>query len=547
MFNKITALYCRLSQDDMLAGESNSITNQKEMLLKYAQDNNFPNPQFYVDDGWSGTNFDRPDFQRMIKDMEDGKIGIIITKDLSRLGREYLKTGEYIEMIFPDYDVRYIAVNDNVDTEKSENELMAFKNIFNDWFARDTGKKIRAVFKAKGQSGKPLSVHPPYGYKKSEYDKNTWEIDEESAAVVRRIFQLCIEGYGTSQIARILGEDNVLIPTAYAEMKYHNNVHTYKYPTRWCSATIANMLEMVEYIGHTVNFKTYRKSYKSKKRQFKPKDDWVIFENTHEPIISKQDFDLVQKIRSKKRRPQKSEKVSPFMGMVYCADCGSRMYIGRAKSMTDDEEFLKCGSYSNDKNSCTAHYIRTCVLRDLIVGEINKVLEAFHGNEENFMRKAMQNSEVQSRDDVKKAKKTLAKYEKRISELDRLFAKIYEDNALGKLSDDRFEQLARSYETEQKKLKEDSEKITAFIDDREQQGDNITQFMDVIRGYSEITELTPQVMHELIERIDVHAPDKSSGHREQAVDIHFRFRVLTVSAVLDRRDYDKKLIKLRSA
>ena len=301
MSDKITALYCRLSQDDMLAGESNSITNQKAILLKYAQDNGFSNPQFYVDDGFSGTNFNRPDFIRMMNDVEAGKVETVITKDLSRLGRDYLKTGEYIEIIFPDYDVRYIAINDNVDTFKSENELMAFKNIFNDWFARDTSKKIKAVFKAKGLSGKPLASKPPFGYMKSEYDKNQWVVDEEAAKVVKRIFRLCIDGYGPTQIARILTEDRVLKPTAYYEMKKSGTV-TVEKPYHWAQKTVVGILSLMEYAGHTVNFKTRKKSYKCKKKVDNPKEEWAVFENTHEAIITQEEYDLVQELRKNKRR-----------------------------------------------------------------------------------------------------------------------------------------------------------------------------------------------------------------------------------------------------
>ena len=545
--NKITALYCRLSQDDMLAGESNSITNQKEILLKYAQDNHSPNTQFYVDDGWSGTNFNRPDFQRMITDMEAGKIGIIITKDLSRLGREYLKTGEYIEMIFPDYDVRYIAINDNVDTAKSENEMMVFKNIFNDWFARDCSKKVRAVFKAKGQSGKPLATNPPYGYRKSEYDKNVWEVDEESAAVVKRIFRLCIEGYGPTQIAKILTADNILLPSAYAQSKNYISTDTkYAHPTKWREQTIVKMLDTIEYAGHTANFKTCKKSYKCKKRIDKPKEEWTIFENTHEAIISQHDFDLVQKMRQNVRKMQKHEEINPFSGMVYCADCGAKMYLCRSVSLTERQEHLKCSTYASDSNDCSAHFIRTCVLRELVIKEINKVLDDVHSDEESFINEAIEASKSSFLESVAKSKKSLVRYEKRIAELDRLFAKIYEDNALGKLSDERYGQLSASHEDEQRKLKKDVDEIRKFIDDKEQENSNISQFLAIIRGYSNITELTPEIMHEIIDSIHVHAPDKSSGHRKQMVDIRFRFDVIRASAVLDIRDYDSKR-KLRSA
>lgn len=326
MTDKITALYCRLSQDDMLQGESNSITNQKAILKKYADDNGFTNTVYYVDDGVSGTTWERDGFKAMMSDIEAGKVGTVITKDLSRLGRDYLKTGEYIEIIFPDYDVRYIAINDNVDTLKNENELMAFKNIFNDWYARDTSKKIRAVFKAKGQSGKPLSL-PIYGYKASEEDKHKWIIDDEPAAVVRKIYKLCISGYGPTQIARKLTEEGIPNPTAYAISQGRNPANKHSRLDRWCTETVIAILEHPEYIGHTVNFRTHRKSYKNKRTIENPKEDWLIFENTHEPIVTQQEFDLVQELRSNKRRNQKQETVNPFSGICYCADCGEKLYL----------------------------------------------------------------------------------------------------------------------------------------------------------------------------------------------------------------------------
>ena len=540
MTNKITALYCRLSQDDMLAGESNSITNQKDILLKYALDNSFPNTQFYVDDGWSGTNFDRPDFQRLLKDIDDDKIGIVITKDLSRLGRDYLMTGQFVEIIFPEHNIRYIAINDNVDTQRSVDDMMVFRNVFNDFFARDCSRKVKAVLKAKGMSGKPLASHPPYGYRKSENDKNVWEVDEESAAIVKRIFRLCIEGYSTSKIANILSSENVLIPAAYAKIKYNREVKDYINPTKWGAYTVGRILDSIEYTGRLANFKSVGKSYKCKKRTIKSPDEWVLFENAHEAIITQQDFDLVREIRSHKYRPQKFDCISPFSGVVYCADCGKRMVLHRTHKSGAEQENMKCGTYSYDSKLCTAHYVRTIVLNDLLIGEINKLITMINADEDKFIQMAMDTSAVKYRDDLKKAKKTLDKYEKRIAELDRLFAKIYEDNALGKLSDERFAQLSQSYDEEQKKLKEDADKLRTFINDNEQQTNDITQFVNIVHSYNCITELTPQTMHELIERIDVHAPDKSSGHRKQAVDIHFRFGVLTVSAMLNRAEYDKR-------
>ena len=537
--DKITALYCRLSNDDDLCGESNSITNQKAILKKYADDNGLCNTQFYIDDGFSGTNFQRPDFMRMMEDVKSGKIGTIITKDLSRFGRDYLMTGQYIEMILPEFDVRYIAINDNVDTLRSENEMMVFKNVFNDWFARDTSKKIKAVFKAKGMSGKPLSTLPPYGYKKSELNKYVWEVDEETAPVVRRIYQLCIKGYGPTQIAKLLTRDKILKPAAYTELKSTGTIISDK-PYRWAQKTIAGILEKPEYIGHTVNFKTYRKSYKHKKKLNAAKEDWVIFENTHPAIISQHDFDLVQALRENKRKIQKSGELNPFSGMVYCADCGKRMYLCRARTLTDEQEHMKCSTYSKDQSECSAHFIRTCVLRELMLKELNQLLEKVHANEDEFIKTAMEASAAVHFAELKKARKTLAQSEKRITELDKLFTRLYEDNVSGKISDERFDSMSKGYENEQKQLKAAITELSTFIDEKTQKSADITRFIEIVRKYTEVSELTPEIMHELVERIEVHAPDKSSGHRMQKVDIYFRFRVASSSAVLDRRDYDKK-------
>lgn len=539
MTDKITALYCRLSQDDMLQGESNSITNQKAILKKYAEDNGFSNTVYYVDDGVSGTTFERDGFKAMMADVEAGKVSTVITKDLSRLGRDYLKTGEYIEIIFPDYDVRYIAINDGVDTLKSENELMAFKNIFNDWYARDTSKKIRAVFKAKGQSGKPLS-YPIYGYKRSETDKNLWVIDDETAEVVRKIFRLCIDGYGPAQIARILTEEGIPTPTAYALSQGRDNGHKNVKLDRWGSETISGILEKPEYCGHTVNFRTHVKSYKNKKRVNNPKEDWLIFENTHEPIITQQEFDLVQELRKNKRRPTKHEEVNPFSGMVYCADCGKKMYLCRATSLTADQEHLKCSTYSLDKDACSAHFIRTIVMKEIVLSELNKLLVNVRENEEKFVQAAMNNSVQNQSSELSKAKKALKQSEKRIAELDRLFTRLYEDNVSGKISDERFEMMSAGYEDEQKKLKATASKLTAYIDTAKQKSTDVNDFIKVVQKYEHITELSPEIMHELIEKIIVHAPDKSSGHRTQEIEIYYRFNVAVATAVADSMKYDKK-------
>ena len=541
MTDKITALYCRLSQDDMLAGESNSITNQKEILLKYAQDNRFPNPQFYVDDGFSGTNFNRPDFQRMIRDMENGKIGTIITKDLSRLGREYLKTGEYIELIFPDYDVRYIAINDGVDTQRGDNDFTPFKNLMNDFFAKDCSKKIRAVVKAKGQSGKPISARAPYGYKKSPDDKNVWVIDEPAAKVVRRIFQLCIEGHGPYEIAKILTADGIAMPSTYA-LESGNIVGTgnAKHSTHWIGQEITRMLERPEYAGHTVNFKTTKKSYKCKKRIDLPKEDWLIFENTHEAIISQHDYDLVQQLRESKRRPQKKcSEPNPFSGIVYCADCGKKLYISRGGDTPKNKECLKCSTYTRRYDECSAHYIRTCILGEIVLSEINELLVAVHDDEDAFVQRSMEQSTASHLDEVKKAKRLLAKNERRIEELDKLFTRLYEDNVLGKIDDERFAQMSADYTDEQKKLKEEVVRLREFIEAKEQKSSDISRFLQIVRKYEHISELTPKLMHEFVDKIIVHEADKSNGYREQEVEICFRFNVYVVTATVDSREYKK--------
>ncbi|MDE5765482.1 MAG: recombinase family protein [Ruminococcus sp.] len=538
MKDKITALYCRLSQDDMLQGESNSITNQKEILKKYAEDNGFRNTKFYVDDGVSGTTFERDGFKAMMSDVEDGKVGIVITKDLSRLGRDYLKTGELIEMTFPDYDVRYIAINDGVDTFKSENELMAFKNIFNDWYARDCSKKIRAVFKAKGQSGKHLCP-PIYVYKKSDADKNLWIVDEVAAEVVRKIFRLCIDGYGPTQIARILTEQGILTPTAYALSQGRDNGRHNAKTYRWGTQTICHILERLEYCGHTVNFRTHMKSYKVHKIIYNPQDEWLIFENTHEPVITQQEFDLVQEIRKNKRRLQKKDELNPFSGMVYCADCGAKMYLSRRVNERPEQEHMRCSTYAKDTKECTVHYIRTCVLREIVLGELNKLLSAVMENEGEFVQTAMSNSVQKQSSELAKAKKTLKQAEKRISELDKLFKRLYEDNVLGKISDERFEILSAEYEEEQKQLKSTVAELSAFIDTSEQKSSDVTEFIKIVKKYEHITELTPEIMHELIEKIVVHEPDKSSGKRIQQIDIYFRFDVAVSSISTETGKYGR--------
>lgn len=373
-------------------------------------------------------------------------------------------------------------MSDNVDTAKSENELLAFKNIFNDWYARDCSKKIRAVFRAKGQSGKHLCP-PVYSYKKSETDKKLWVIDDPAAEVVRKIFKLCIDGYGLVQIARILTEQGIPTPTAYALLQGRDNGRHNAKTYRWGAQTIAHILERYEYCGHTVNFRTKMKSYKVHKIVYNPQEEWQIFENTQEPIITQQTFDLVQELRKHKRRPQHSEVVNPFAGMVYCADCGEKMYLSRRKNERPEQEHMRCSTYAKEQDKCTVHYIRTCVLNEIV-----------------------------------------------LAELDRLFTRFYEDNVLGRLSDERFTMMSAGYEEEQAKLKATVAELTAFVETAEQKSSDVTAFLKVVHKYEHIETLTPEIMHELIDKIIVHEPDKSSGKRVQDIEIHFRFDV-TVSTI----------------
>ena len=531
MTNKITALYCRLSQDDILDGESNSITNQKDILSKFARENGFANTVFYTDDGYSGTNFDRPDFQKMKTDIEEDRIGTVVVKDLSRLGREYLQTGYYTEIFFPEHDVRFIAVHDNVDTHRGDNDFAPFKNLMNEFYAKDVSRKVRAVFKAKGQSGKPLATSPPYGYKKSEADKNVWVIDEPAAEVVRRIFRLCIAGYGPRQIARTLNSEGIPTPSICSRGK--GMVH-------WDHRSICDILERLEYVGHTVNFKTTKKSYKCNKRIDLPKENWLIFENIHEPIISQYDYDLVQQLRESKRRPLKrNPDPNPFSCIVYCADCGKKLYVSGGNQQSKKNESLRCSTYSKHYEECTAHYIRTCILREIVLSEINKLLCAVHDDEDAFVRRSMEQSAASHLDEIKIARRLIAKDERRIEELDKLFTRLYEDNVLGKIDDERFSQMSASYTDEQKKLKAEVVRIRELIEAKEQRTSDISHFLQIVRKHERISELTPKLMHEFIEKIIVHEADKSNGYREQEVEICFRFNVYVVTATVDSREYKK--------
>ncbi|MBR0597795.1 DUF4368 domain-containing protein [Sinanaerobacter chloroacetimidivorans] len=516
----ITALYCRLSRDDELQGDSNSIVNQKKMLGKYAKDNGFLNPVFFVDDGISGTTFDRPDFQRMIELVEDGKVSAVIIKDMSRFGRDYLKVGLYTEVMFPEKNVRFIAVNDGVDSAYGDNEFTPFRNIINEWYCRDTSKKIRAVFKAKGQAGEHLSTHPPYGYRKDPANPKQWLVDEEAAQVVQRIFDLCVAGLGPTQIARRLTKDGILTPTAYLQQQGQKTTNPVPAnPCRWVTETVKRILERMEYLGHTVNFKTCRKSYKSKKKLENPPEDRCVFENTHLAIIEQVQWDRVQELRKNKRRPTKTGRTSMFSGLLYCADCGAKLYYCTANGFEERQNHFVCSNYKSNTGTCSVHFIREVVLYTLVLEHVRGIIRYVRQFEKVFVKQVSRKSAEEQKTALAGKRKALQRAQERTEEIDRLFKRIYEDSASGRLSEERYEKLSADYEAEQKDLQSKISDLQAELTEEEQQAEDTGQFLATVRKYTDIWELTPTILNEFTSKIIIHAPDKSSGKRKQKVEI----------------------------
>ena len=521
---KKTALYCRLSQDDGLEGDSNSIQNQKNILQKFAEDHHFPNPCFYVDDGFSGGNFQRPAFQQMISDMENGEIGIIVTKDLSRLGRNQLHTGLYIEERFPMFGVRYIAINDNVDTDSSEsNDLMPFKNLFNEWFIRDTSRKIRAVLKAKAERGERLGTRAPYGYIKDPETKKL-AVDDEAAAIVRRIFAMCASGNGPSQIARILKKEQVLTPTMYAYTRYGMN-HTCldtAHPYNWSDSAIANLLENEIYLGNTVNMKYSTKSYKDKRRVEHSREECLVFKDTHSALITQEVWDIVQRVRKNRRRPTKMEEQNKYSGLVFCADCGSNMVLHRARTMSASYNHFTCRTYKKDGESCTGHYIRECVLDEVVLEDLRRVTAMARERPEEFAAYigSRQSAEIQR--EIRRQEKELAAMRKRKAELDAIFKKLYEDSVLSRITTEQFQMLSSSYTEEQNQIAAGIPQEEADIQRLRETVSGTDGFLDKAKRYMDITELTPELLRLFIEKIVVHEKEvKWSKHAPQTVEIHY--------------------------
>lgn len=520
---KITALYCRLSKDDEQLGESNSIKNQKSILSKYAKDNNFINTKFFVDDGYSGTSFTRPAFMELMELAEQGNIGTIIVKDHSRLGRNRLIVGQLLEEDFVRLNIRYIAIMDNIDTDKGLNDFLPIQDWFNEMHAKNTSQKVRAVLKNKGNSGIPTTSYPPYGYLKSPEDNTKWIVDEPAAKIVRKIFDLCIQGYGTTQIARILKEENIMTPTEYRQsIGLKTNTELQEVKHYWNNRTIGFILDRQEYIGDTVNFRTTKRSFKDHTKVFLPKEQWKIFKNTHEPIIDEETWNTVQRIRSNKRRTTKTGKVSIFSGHLFCKDCGAKLYYCTANNFTPTKDFYRCSNYKNNStHSCTSHNIKDFTLRELVLDNIKQVISYISSYEDLFIKEKLDASlEEQRKEDISN-KKLLSQYEKRVKDIDNLIQHIYEDNISGKITDERFAILSLNYEKEQKDLKEKINKLATTIDKTKQEEINLTAFIDKVKKYTEIKELTPEIVNELIDKIYVYEKTKLKGKKYQQIDIYY--------------------------
>ncbi|HGD1112378.1 TPA: DUF4368 domain-containing protein [Streptococcus agalactiae] len=526
-FEKITALYERLSRDDELEGESNSIVNQKKILEEYASKNNLTNIIHFTDDGISGTQFDRPGFMEMMNGVNIGNIGCIVVKDMSRLGRDYLKVGQCME-ILRQKGVRLIAINDNVDSFYREDDFTPFRNIMNEWYARDTSRKIQSTFRSKGESGKHTASTPPYGYIKDEKDKDKWVVDEKAAEIVRRIFNLTMQGNGPYRIAKILEADKIDIP-AYHQQKLGYGLHqskNFEYPYRWCSSTIASILKKKEYLGHTVNFKT-RKHFKDKKSKYVSEDNWLIFENTHEAIIDQETFDNVQRIRGNvKRYPDGWGEYHPLTGLMYCADCGSKMYVHRTNNYKNIP-YYNCSNYK--KVPCgtlcpSAHRIKAEVVINLIQEILKDIKNYLDEDNEAFIHSIQNEMEEKEKAHIEKKKIRLTESQNRLQELERLMCRIYEDMILNKIPNNRYEILNNQYETEQLTLSKEIRDLELVISRYEMETDKARKFISLISRYENFDNLTNTMINEFVKKIIIHERDrKGSQTSKQKIEIYFNF------------------------
>ena len=532
---KITALYERLSRDDESAGDSNSIVNQKKYLESYAAQMGYENCIHYTDDGYSGGNFERPSWKRLIADIEAGKVAHVIVKDMSRAGRDYLQTGFYTEVFFGQHNVHFVAIANGVDSnDQNSNEFAPFLNIMNEWYLRDLSRKQRTAIRVKGESGKPTTNCAIYGYKKEPGDKYTWHIDEEAAAVVRRIFRLTIEGNGPYEIARIFFDDKIETPAVYFGKQNKGiwkSKEEFPNPYNWSGYIVAQILSKPEYMGHTVNFRSHKLSYKDKTPVMNPKEEWLIFENTHEAIVDKEAWELAQKLRKTPRRIDTMGEANPLTGLLYCADCGEKMYNNRSRGGTEKNpypsDFFDCSVYTraHQKHStaCCGHYITTKALRTLILETIRSVSTFAISNREEFMEKVRAASQLRQAEAVKDTKRKLNKDRKRITELDTIIKKLYESFAVGRISEERFDSLLAEYEEEQKSLRTSVSDMEERLSGFEEDTNRAEQFLALAKKYTDFSELTTPMINEFIEKILVHAPEKVDGDRVQEVEIYLKF------------------------
>ena len=516
-------LYERLSRDDNLEGESYSIGNQKKLLTKVAKEKGYTNLVHFLDDGISGVTMDRPGFNDMMEQLAAGKAAAVFVKDLSRLGRNYIEVGRLTEEFFPEHDIRLVSVSDNIDTAEGENELAPIRNLFNEWYARDISKKRRISNKIKGNAGEPMG-QPPYGYIKDPDNPKRWIVDEEAAQVVRRIYSMTLEGYGTEQIAASLEQDGILTPRAYWLKKGIKRPGKGKEqpPTKWNSSSVTKILSLQEYCGDILNFKTYSKSYKNKKRLENDRENWVIFKDVHEPIIERAIFEQVQQKRGKirKRRTHEGER-NMFSGLLVCADCGHNLHF-HFNQGNPDIKYFNCSNYKGNRGSCTStHYVRVDFLEQVVLGEIRRLTKFASQFEDEFVKAVIGHSQQAEATDRKLKEKELKALQARDEELDGLFERIYEDNVSGKLSDDRFARMSRRYEEEQKELAEKIKALRAEIDKQSSQSMTTDMFISLVRKYTRARKLTPRMLNELIEKIEVFNAEKIDGVWEQRLRIHY--------------------------
>lgn len=526
--NLITALYCRLSQEDERLGESLSIENQRLMLQRYAEEHRFPNIQFYVDDGYSGADFNRPDFKRMMSDVECGKVGIVIVKDQSRLGRDYLQTGMLMEITFPQYDVRFIAVNDGVDSANGVSDFSGIKNYFNDFYARDTSRKIRAVQRAKGERGERVSSATPYGYMRNPKNKKELIPDPETAPIVKRIFEMYASGIGIVKICDRLSKEKILSPSVYAFKTTGSKSGSpdLTRPYHWAQTTVRKMLSNQEYVGDTVNFKTYSKSNKLKKRLKNDPENILIFKDTHEAIIDRKTFELVQKHFAGRKRPDKQGEMDKYAGYLFCGDCGKRLYLHRGKTIKPENNAFQCGGFQTRSTDCTAHYIRENVLDQIVLHNLKTVTAYAREQPEEFYAMAIQNGETEAKKFYATTEREKVQIEKRIKELDNIIRCLYEDRVCGRLTPERYDIMANGYEQEQAELRHKLTSITERISKMDMRERCIQEFMDKAKSYVEMPKLTPELLRVFIRRIEVYEkPEKYSRTCGNPIVIHYAFQL----------------------